>query len=179
MPPRNSWLATPSPPATSSRDAELERVLADAASIAKIVDDPLTTATVLIARTVVEQDPLHRDERHLRFQQLTRLAEIEHKPEWHAAALPSHPRLLAQEGDIVTALELLDDVASRGEATGDKVAAAAAGSRAVLEATVTSEFEEVINTINLSARLIEPAMTDPAAASVMRWAQTGVDDAGL
>jgi DNA-binding SARP family transcriptional activator len=154
------------------RQRELERVLADAASIAAIVDDPLTTATVLIARTVVEQDPLHRNERHLRFEQLTRLAEIEHKPEWRAAALPSHARLLAQEGDIITALELLDDVASRGDATGDKVAAAAAGSRAVLEATVTSEFEEVINAINLSARLIEPAMTDPAAASVMRWGQT-------
>jgi DNA-binding SARP family transcriptional activator len=156
------------------RQRELERVLADAASIAAIVDDPLTTATVLIARAVVEQDPLHRNERHLRFEQLTRLAEIEHKPEWRAAALPSHARLLAQEGDIVTALELLDDLASRGEAIGDKVAAAVAGSRALLQATVTGEFEEVISAINFSARLIEPAMTDPAAASVMRWAQTGV-----
>jgi DNA-binding SARP family transcriptional activator len=152
----------------------LELLLADAAEIAAAVDDAPTTATVLIAESAIDQDPFRRDQRHRRFQRLLDLADREHQPQWRSAVLPPLARLTAQEGDIDAALALLADAAAYGDAVGDPVASAAAGSRAVLQASVSGAFPDVIAAIEVTARCFETAMPDPSASAVMRWAQTGV-----
>lgn len=153
---------------------ELERRLAEAAEIAGAVDDSLTSATVLIAQCIVDQDPHRRPVRHARFERLLALADRHREPQWRTAVLPSLARLRAQEGDVPEALALLEETARAGAAAGDPVAAAARGTGATLHATVSGELPDVLAAIDLTARLNEAAMLDPSAASVMRWAQTGV-----
>ena len=105
----------------------------------------------MIARNIIDQDPLHREPRRRRFQRLLDLADREQQPQWRAAVLPSLARLTAQEGDVDGALVLLDEVAAYGEAVGDPVAAVAVGSRSVLHATVAGEHPEAIAAIDLAA----------------------------
>lgn len=154
--------------------AQLDLLLAEAAEVAAAVDEPRTTATVLIAQCSVDQDPDGLTRRHHRFQRLFDLAEREQQPEWRVAALPPLARLTAQEGDVAGALDLLAEAADHGDRTGDPVAAAAAGSQAVLHATVAGDFADVHAAIEVSARCFAAALPDPTAGAVMRWAQTGV-----
>lgn len=154
--------------------AQLDRLLATASEIAAAVDDAPTTATVLIAQCAVDQDPAGSVRRHRRFRRLFELADLEHEPRWRAAASPSFARMTAQQGDIAGALDLLAETADHGVRTDDPVAAAAAGSRAVLAATVGGDFAEVVAAIDVTARCFAAALPDPTAGAVMRWAQTGV-----
>jgi hypothetical protein len=140
--------------------------------IARIVDDPLTTATVLLARSIVDQDPFHVTARRSDIQELFELASTSARPEWRAWGVPHLARITAQEGDVDGALALLDDL--ERDAAGEQLSTVAVGWSRVLRATVRGGFDDALAAVDAATSALEPMMIDASGAAILRWAQTTV-----
>jgi DNA-binding SARP family transcriptional activator len=151
---------------------ELRKTVSEAEVIARIVDDPLATATVLLARSVIDQDPFRVAARRAVLQQLFDLASTNARPDWRAWGVTLLARLTAQEGDVEGALALLDDLEAGAAGVSDQLAAVATGQAGVLRATVRGNFDDALAAIDTSIRALEPTMIDPSGAAVFRWSQT-------
>ncbi len=151
---------------------ELLDTVSQADVIARIVDDPQTTATVILARSVVDQDPFRVAARRSDLQKLFELASTNARPEWRTWGVPHLARITAQEGDVDGALALLDNL--EVGATSEQLATVAGGSARVLRATVRGSFDDALAAIDAATRALEPTMIDASGAAVMRWAQTTV-----
>jgi DNA-binding SARP family transcriptional activator len=153
---------------------ELAETVSQADVIARIVDDPPTTASVLLARSVVDQDPLHIAARRSVLERLIELASTNDRPDWRAWGAPHMARLTAQESDVDGALALVDELGSGAAFVSDHVAGVAEGSARMLRASVRGTFDDVLAAIDASARAFEPTMIDPSGATILRWAHTTV-----
>jgi DNA-binding SARP family transcriptional activator len=153
---------------------ELRETVSQADVITRIVDDPPTTATVLLARSVVDQDPFHIPERRAVLQGLFELASTNARPEWRAWGVPLVARLTAQQGDVEGALALLDEVGADAASVSEHLVAVAGGWARVLRATVRDSFDDALAATDVATRALEPTLIDPSGAAVLRWAQTTV-----
>jgi DNA-binding SARP family transcriptional activator len=153
---------------------ELAETVSQADVIARIVDDPLTTATLLLARSVVDQDPFHIAARRSVLERLVELASTNDRPDWRAWGVPHLARLTAQEGDVDGALALLDELGTGSAFVSEHLAGVAEGSARMLRASVTGSFDDALAAIDVAARAFEPTMIDPSGAAILRWAHTTV-----
>lgn len=153
---------------------QLAETVSEAEVIARIVEDPLTTATVLLARSVVDQDPFHLAARRSVLRRLVELASTNDRPEWQAWGVPQLARLAAQEGDVDGALALLDELGTGSAFVSEHLVGMAGGSARVLRASVSGGFDDVLAAVDVAARAFEPTMIDPSGAAILRWAQTTV-----
>jgi hypothetical protein len=131
-------------------------------------------ATVLLARSVVDQDPFRIAERRSVLQGLFELASTNARPEWRAWGVPLLARLTAQQGDVDGALALLDEVGADAASVSEQLAAVAGGWARVLRTTVRGSFEDALAAIDVATSALEPTLIDPSGAAVVRWAQTTV-----
>jgi DNA-binding SARP family transcriptional activator len=174
-PVRARLLARHAVAASHVRDQDALAVeVAQAEVIAGIVHDPLTTATVLLARSIIDQDPFRLRERQAVVERLVQLAAVHAQPEWHTWAVPQLARITAQQGDVDGAAALLEDLAGSPATPNDVAAAAAGGSAELLRATTRSDFDGALTAVEAAVRAIEPTMIEPSAGVVMRWAMTTV-----
>jgi DNA-binding SARP family transcriptional activator len=150
---------------------ELADLVAQAEVIAHIVDDPPTTAAVLLARSIFDQDPLHIADRRAVLDQLFELAAQHAEPDWRAWGIPHLARITAQQGDVDAALALLDDLAGDPMISNEHLNNIAAGSSGLVRATVRGSFEDVLAAIDRGAQAMAPTMIDPNGPAILKWAQ--------
>lgn len=138
----------------------------EALGIARLVEDPETTALALYARLVADTDPHHAADNAALAEQLLELGREHEQTRWQAWALSVLPRHHAVLGDIEAAERGFLDLAMLGERTGDPFAAHQATYGLSLRPTIEGDHDGAVAAAEQVRRAAERALVDPSGAAI-------------
>lgn len=145
----------------------------EALAIARMLDDPATTAVALTARLATDTDPLHHGETTRTAEGLHRLGVAHDERAWVGWALESLARNAALTGDLDRAASTFAALEDLGLA-GDVVAAHQAAFGAMLRPTLEGDLAEAEAVAARVRDAGERALVDPTAAAAGRWGTVGL-----